>query len=298
LLYLLNRDEEGWDEIPQWQKDIFWLIKVGETWYRIPKPFEIGVLFGSVPERVLEYLDKGDPKLLSNVFTSFKDAVTPGAIPTFLLPWIENYSNYSFFLDRPIVPLSKQSLPAEDQYTTNTSEAAKKLGELVDYSPAKIDNLLYGYFATLGRYAVSGVDMIIKGTDIENTIPEPTKEKADIPVLKAFVVRDPIGSSGESVDAFYSAREEATQAKNKYKQLIEDKRPQEAIQYLQEHPEIKVAKMYDGVATKLSEIRSIRTQVEQSKNLTPDQKRAKMKELDQLQTDLAHKAINMQVPSN
>ena len=54
ILYLLNRDDERYQELPQWEKDLFWIIPTPKHVFRIPKPFELGVIFGTLPERILE----------------------------------------------------------------------------------------------------------------------------------------------------------------------------------------------------------------------------------------------------
>ena len=62
LLYFLNRDDKRYQELPQWQKDTFWIIPTKKILFRIPKPFELGMIFGTFPERVLQYIDTQDPK--------------------------------------------------------------------------------------------------------------------------------------------------------------------------------------------------------------------------------------------
>jgi hypothetical protein len=295
ILWLLNQDEEGWDEIPQWQKDIFWLVKVDDTWYRIPKPFELGVLFGSIPERFLEYLKDNDPAGLQEVTRSFITGLVPNPIPTGVVPILENTTNYSFFLDRPIVSPSLENLPNQDQYTNTTSETAKLIGAAINYSPAKVDNLLYGYFAGLGRHTVNTADAILKGTGIVNSVPEPEKTKADIPVLKAFVVRDPAGSSSNSVNDFYENRTEATKYYNKYKDLLEAGDRDGAREYLAEHPEIKLYKPYNQIASQISDLRKLSNQVYDSETMSPEEKRKKIDELNQLITDTAYRANNIEL---
>lgn len=63
LLWELNKDDPRYQELPQWQKDIFWIIPTKDTLIKIPKPFELGILFGTVPERMLQWdYDKKENK--------------------------------------------------------------------------------------------------------------------------------------------------------------------------------------------------------------------------------------------
>ncbi len=75
VLWYLNHDDPRYQQLPQWQKDLFWIVITPEigigdniveddndyTIYRIPKPFEPGLLFGTLPERMLDwaYNEKG-----------------------------------------------------------------------------------------------------------------------------------------------------------------------------------------------------------------------------------------------
>ena len=43
LLWWANHDDPRMKDIPQWQKDLFWIIPTKDHLYRIPKPFELGV---------------------------------------------------------------------------------------------------------------------------------------------------------------------------------------------------------------------------------------------------------------
>jgi hypothetical protein len=62
LLWMANHDDPRYKDIPTWQKDLFWIVMTDEHVYRIPKPFEIGVIFGSVPERMLDKFAADDPE--------------------------------------------------------------------------------------------------------------------------------------------------------------------------------------------------------------------------------------------
>lgn len=296
LLYLLNRDDPEYWEIPRWQKDLFWLVKMPNgVWLRIPKPFEIGTIFATIPERFLEYVDKKDPKSIDGLFDLLITKNIPNPTPTGLVPIYENIANYSFFLGRPIVPQGVQNMPPADQYTPTTSEVAKILGGTINYSPAKVDNIIYGYFATLGRYTTQSLDGILKGTGIVHSVPEPAKDLSQQPVIKAFVVAPPRGSQSESLNRFYEERQTVTQHYNKFKTLLEDGSTDEAQRYIAEHPEIRMYTYYNGVARDLAEIRTVRNAVYESENLTPEQKKEKIDKLNELTTGIAYRALNMEL---
>lgn len=308
LLYLVNRDDPRYKEIPQWQKDSFWIILVpgSDTIYRIPKPFELGMIFGSGPERFLEYLDTKDPKILTELAGNILEAGIPGLLPTAVEPIIENWTNYSFFKGAPIVPGGRENMPPELQYTRWSSDTARKMGELLDYPPAKIDNIIQGWTGGLGKYATNVLDYILKGTGISTAITEPTPDAADIPVLKAFVVRSPIGSSSESVNKFYDALEQYTEGEQYLKEMLRNGEQEKFDKFKSEHPELLFFYDFDvddsysasarylrRVAGQLSDISKAETEVYNSKTMSGDQKQEKINELEQLKTDLARKAMDL-----
>ncbi len=306
ILYLVNRDDPRWDEIPQWQKDLFWIVMTEDNIFRIPKPFELGILFGSIPERFLEYLDKRDPELLKGVLLSAAETGSPGFIPQALLPIIENLTNFNFFKGREIVPKSRQSLPPELQYTRYTTTVSKEVGELINYSPAKIDNLINAWTGGLGRYATNILDAILEGTGIVPTIPEPSPTLADVPVLKAFIVRDPFGAQNESVNKFYEKMEDYQKNENALKQFLKTGDIIKFNELKEKHPELLFfydlendvaysasARYLRKVARDLSELRKRQDEVFKHKAMTSEEKRIKIDEIDRLKVGVAKRALDL-----
>ena len=102
-MWFKNRDDERYKALPEWQKNFFWIIPIENgPIVRIPKPFELGVIFGSLPERILDYIYENDPDALRSIGDAMKDGAMPGLIPTFGLPALEWWTNYSFFRERPL----------------------------------------------------------------------------------------------------------------------------------------------------------------------------------------------------
>jgi len=306
ILYMVNRDDERWKEIPQWQKDIFWILFVGDKIYRIPKPFELGIMFGSVPERFLEYLDTKDTSILTATAKQLWESGSPGFMPTAVLPIIENITNFNFFRGRAVVPESRQDLPPAFQYTRYTTEVSKYLGKLLNYSPAKIDNIINGWTGGLGRYVITGLDRILEGTGISPKIIRPAPTLADTPVIKAFVVRNPYGSASEAVNRFYKVLDEYTEHERALKELLNTGKQDGFEKYKAKHPELLFFFDWDGgehysasarylrtVARELSDIRKAETEIYDSKTMSPEEKRLKIDEIDMLITRTTRKALDL-----
>ena len=305
LLYLYNRNDPRWKEIPQWQKDLFWIIFTEKNIWRIPKPFELGLIFGSIPERILEYIDNQDSKAMNELWANILEMGTPGFIPTALQPIIENMTNYSFFLDRKVVPEGRENMPAELQYSLYTPEIVKKFGEWVNYSPAKIDNILKGYTAGLGRYAIEGLDSILKNTGILPDIPEPSPTLVDRPIVKALIIRDPYGSSGQTIIDFYDVLGKTEGDEKLLKEMLRLNKEKKYNDYLKQHPETMFrfdwdtgdtysasARYLRRVASDLSEIRRKQYEIYEDPDMSPEDKKIKIDEMNRLLTEVAGLALS------
>jgi hypothetical protein len=306
LLYSLNRNDPRYAETPQWQKDLFWIIPNDGLRIRIPKPFMLGQIFGSMPERFFEWLDTRDPDLFGEAFNSAVEQGTPGFLPQAMLPFIENMANHSFFLDRPVIPRDREDAPAQLQYAGQTSEAAKALGKWANLSPAQIDNLFMGYTGTLGRYVTDAIDPILKRTGITPNIPDPAREAADTPVLKAFVLRDPRGSGSESVNKFYRKLQEFEGMEKVYKELLAMGEQEAANKHKDSNPEAALfydyqrgthysstARALRRAARQMSDLRRQQREAYNSRTMTPEQKRRTVNELGDLIAGVARQALTL-----
>lgn len=299
LLYFANRKDKRWKEIPQWQKDLFWIVltkpsKINSSGiWRIPKPFEVGMLFASVPERVLEYMDTKNSDKLDALAATIMNGVLPDLtpIPSAGIPIVENMTNYSFFLERPIVSRGQENLPPEAQYGAYTSETAKIVGKALGYSPSKIDNLVQGYAGGLGNYATELLDIALKGTGIATPPPAPASDFENMPVLRAFTIRNPVGSSSESVNTVYKKYGQISVEMNYVTKLAKGGEEQKAIDYVKKHPEVINAPLLNDTITTFSAINKKIDEIRKSKDLTPREKKDLIDRLGQAQTDLAENVL-------
>lgn len=295
-LYLANRDNPRYLELPQWEKDLFWIVMPGGEKgpiFRIPKPFELGIVFGTLPEHLLSWVDKNDPEALRSIVGALESVGLPGYMPTALLPVVENMANYSFFRDRPIVGQALSGLPAEMQTNPYTTETAKEIGHLLKVSPLKVENVVRGYFAGLGSYALSVSDEMLQVAGVTTPPPAPTPELSDLPLVKAFVAREPIGSEAESVNKFYTALEKAAEAKAGVEALMQAGKEKQAVAYLRDHKEAVFANDLGKIAKKLAEIRKRRNAVLLSEELDPQKKRHLIDALDKLTSELARNVLTV-----
>ncbi|MCY3678745.1 MAG: hypothetical protein OXH66_14350 [Gemmatimonadetes bacterium] len=285
--YFAYRDDEEYWEIPQWQRDIFWVAKVGDTWLRIPKPFELGLVFGTLPVRVLSAID-GTPGGSEEVRRFFEDTLSKevtsiGPTPTAVMPLVENMTNWSFFMQRPIVPRSEQQVRAREQGGERTSDAAKMLARWSPgpqgISPRKIDNLLHSWTGGLGRIATESRDLARHV--VNDGPPKPAPTLADIPGVRGVVARSP-GLSSESVERVYRRLERARTARATLKHFQREQRWDDFEREARDPEQAALRArlpQYEGAADTFSRIRAQQEMIRRDEKMSPSEKRTRIEEL-------------------
>nr|DAI97383.1 MAG TPA: Type I restriction enzyme Methylase [Caudoviricetes sp.] len=213
-LWYLNKDNTAYQELPQWEKDTFFHIPAGDKFVKIPKPFELGLLYGTTFERMLQYFDD---KSTGRNGVGFKglgdraiDTLLPDVLPTALSPIWEWWSNYSKFRQRNIVPQAQEKLPDKLQYGSNTSMVARKIGDTFNVSPYKVDNTIMGYGGNLARLGLDITDAISGANE-----KRPTKGVTELPEIRRFFAK-PYQSS-DSVQRVYDDFKEQEKLHNELK---------------------------------------------------------------------------------
>ena len=201
VLWAANHDKDWYKELDPAIKMNNWILPGGSI--RIPKPQEAGVLFGSGFEAALDAAAGQDQKAMGEWATTFLENMTPGVMPTLILPLIEWMANYSFFRNKPVVSQSMQRLPDELQYGPYTSETSKLVGGIAGVSPAKLDNLWRGYTGTMGMFLIQAPDLW--AADKQNL---PEKKLSEMAFVRDFAINDM--NLNRTMNDFYRLKEAAT----------------------------------------------------------------------------------------
>ena len=194
---------------------------------KLPVPFEVGVLFKTIPERIMSYMnDESSPR---DVRETIQRAVTNTLEvnpPQFILPLVEAATNHNLYTGRSIVPvwMDSQREPWE-QYKFTTNELAVELGKTLKMNPMKIEHLMSGYSGTLGGYLLSLTDSMMRGEGREL----PTKRIDQYPLIRRFFAR-PEGNYVQS--EFYDLMDSVKKMSGTVKSLTEQGRLEELDGYL------------------------------------------------------------------
>lgn len=292
-LWTINAENPEYWERPQWERNLFWLVpKNGGGFWRIPKPFEVGFIFGSLPERVLDFAHQKDPETLSYALMDMLGNTFEGTVPLPTLPATiaENVANFDFFTRRPVV--SRPDLPSELQFDERTSSVAKLAGQATGVSPQKIDNTLRDVTGGAGRIALSLADRIARAAGVDaRPLPPGT---AEVPVVgdlgRRFITNEGTTSDAESALWRRFAKAEAS-----YRGALELEKygtPEELGAYLREHRgDLSTYQGLKEVTDALRDVRSARRALARRRDVTPEQRERAMRKLAQLAQDFATRGV-------
>lgn len=294
-LWAINHDDDWYKELDENTKYTNWAIPLpGGTHLLIPKPQEVGILFGSGIEAVLNQMTGTDPHGMKEWARQYFDAMTPGLFPAIVRPLIEWLTDYSVWSGRHLIPAGLKKAPSEMQFTSYTSELAKALGdtwiaknisigERHGISPAAIDNWISGWFGSAGRFVANMLNDPISYVRGNSRPSEPAKYWYEMPVIGSFIRQN--GQNSEYINRMYEIQKDMN---DDYERSDAGKQRKGKKSSSNKPKELKQVDTAVSSVSKLNkEIKAIRNDPKKD----PDQKR---REIDQRRTkinDLAKKVV-------
>jgi hypothetical protein len=224
-LAMANAGEPWYEELEDWDKDGYWHFKVKGKHFRIPKPFELGVIFATVPERIGRgVMGLDSPKrTISRVWANVRDQLAFDPVPQLFRPALDAWANKDSFRDRPIEGMGDEGKPVHARYNERTSDTMRILADTAapvtdaaGLSPKKLEFLVNGYFGTAGMYALALSDAAVRS--IEGGPVRPQMRVDDLPVVRAFYREDPARSTVFASDV-YKMHSEIEQIVREYRSL-------------------------------------------------------------------------------
>ena len=216
----IGYDDDEIEELNQRKKNDNFVLKIGDEIVTIKKPQGILRSIVNLTEYIQDlftgHIEEGkEGERLAELVQSAimdnmpADSVT-GLVPNMVAPVVENAINKDLYYNSDIVKSYDLELPDSEQYYDYNSQLAIWLGQIFNYSPAKIDNLISGYFAGLGTSVTNVIDWISGKIGI--TAEQPEMGAEDNAVAKRFIVN--VNSNSASVDEVYDLKTELTKKKN------------------------------------------------------------------------------------
>jgi hypothetical protein len=243
--WALTHDDDEYKKQEQETRDNYWLLP--SMGVKIPIPFEIGVLFKVIPERILGYTmgsDTGED-FLKSMARQLTSTLAFNPIPQTVLPVVESMTNFSFFTMRPIVGQGLEGLQPAYQVGPGTSRIAETIGgatkslpKELQISPAKLDQMISGYTGTMGMYMVNLMDAIY---DMNTDSPKPSRRFEQMPLIRRFAI-DP--EARGSVTAYYDLKNSVDSVVRTSNMLERTMNYEELPGYLQDNSRMLASKDY------------------------------------------------------
>ena len=158
---------DDWEELSDRTKDAYYCIPLANEhkFLRIPKNREWGAILGTPLMRLLEAANGRADPFENYIETSIEPNFLPGAILRIGEDRVESdligvsqaldLAYNKDFAGRTIVPYAYKQGSDAEQYDAETSMFARKLGEMLDFSPMQIDYVVKDYFGDFGKLFVS-----------------------------------------------------------------------------------------------------------------------------------------------
>lgn len=304
-LYEMYKDDEDFKRREDWDRDNFWWFKIGDTAFRIPKPFEIGAL-GTIAERTLEQIS--DENVEGKVFADrmnriLMDTLSLNPTPQMVKPLIDLYANKDSFTGAPIESGGMENLSKQERINSKTSGLAIALGGVTEgaakiltfnpdaqgLSPVQIDYGIKAYFGWLGATAASTADLAVEPFQEGTKVHKPIIDT----VAMGFIKTEPETQS-KYMTQFYQNNanlQSALADMRHYAELGDSEKVQKI--YEERGQDIALAKVYDKTSKSFSELRKQSRLIEANPNIPADEKRAEMNRLKLLMSDMAEQIETM-----
>lgn len=291
-LMALNWDDKRYEELQDWDKDTYWHAWIGDQHIRFPKPFEIGLMFGTLPERFVRALGGKDTgaKFGKLVAHNFMETMAFNPIPQVAMPIAEAYVNYDFFKGGPIENMADSNLIAGARYNDQTSLLMREIGEATNMSPKMLDHIVMGYTGSLGGYVMGATNLLMR--NLKDYGETPAMRLDEMPVIKSFFRGSDPAKSTQFTEDFYRMMTEANQINSTINSFRKQGRGDDANELIEENRG-KLSQRQGLTATQ-KQVKALNAQIEMMRRdriLTADQKREKIDRLMATRNKLVQQAV-------
>lgn len=232
---LAMQDDEDYQNATPDQKYNNWFVRIPgvEEAVRIPIPFELGYIFKSLPEAIVNamYAERGADEAKDAALNILRNLIPGGSnymVPAAVKPLIEVGLGKSFFTGRDLETGAEKMQEPWARYRDTTSEIAKGLGAMFNISPIKIEALVSGYTGGMGLALLQAANFVLPGPESAKA----EKRLSELPVIgSAFQPKDAAGIINDTFDRL----KEATEAKNTYDELVKRGEYKRADAYLSQN---------------------------------------------------------------
>lgn len=303
ILYANNKDRKEYQALPDWIKDQHWVVYMPgttEPWL-IPKGFEWGMIFGTIPERTMEGIElKHGKRFADAMLRIVTDTFSFSPLPQAARPIAEVGDPFGAvegrnrtFTGAPVLPKSLQEVRPSEQFRPWTSATMREIATIlaedtgVEMSPIKAEALVRGYLGLLGSDMLAGTDMMVEALTGEGE--RPTKRLDEVPVVKAFTRSDPLRRTSYE-EAFYRTFADTRMAVSTMSKIIGEGRDPSHI--VDEDPEkilMGIAPVVQQVADIAASMRKAERQITLHPTLSRQEKDRRLESIAEQRNELFYR---------
>lgn len=213
LLWIINSDDERYQGLTPDEKARFWWVFVPgmEKPIKIPRPYDIGHIFATIPETALDYIARRDGKEAAKTLAfAAVNTLGIGDYPGILQPYMEALRNETF-TGSPIIPQNLEQVSAKYQFTDRTPMIYRKLGETLGVSPLLAQHYAKGYFRYLEAYVADASEAFL--WDSEKWGERPFDRKGPIDYFGQQFIGRKVPYRTKWTEGYYELRQRAMTAK-------------------------------------------------------------------------------------
>lgn len=173
-------------------------------------------------------------------------------------------------------------LPAEEQYSSWTPALARILGKTLNVSPYRVQHYIRGYLASIGTGLMMGTDSILRSAG--------GYEKSPSGVITDYIplIGDGPNKNTKYVTKFYKLYKELDSVTRTFNFYKKTDRIDEARSFAGKHlAELKAKRPANAYKKRLSEISREIERINRDRDLSPTDKRTRIKELTKEKNNIA-----------
>jgi len=293
-LYLINRNNKCYQDIEDWERDTHWHVFIPKVdnpadcskdyfVMKFPKIWEIGAI-SSAAERTMEFYLKGveenhGKEYADRMANIFLDLFKVEYLPQWAAPLVEVYwLNKNRFTERPIVPMSlkdakpfAQATPYTSTTLVNIAEKTAKFPEELQFSPARAEALIRGYFNTWGMYGLMMTDFALYGDELPDLRPD------QMMVLRRFTKSYPLTRTKYGKEFWDFASE--VQSVHRTFKAMEGNLNEELAMFYGSKPEARLIEFVNSVKKQIKLINGQMIEIKRREDLSPEEKRELLNKL-------------------
>ena len=299
-----NWKDDRYKRLPDDQKSSYWhlwdVFSKGDHW-QIPKPFETGVMFGTIPEIIgdamLTNADEPDrfATAADMVAFSFAQQLNLAPQPAAIWPVVELANNKNSYTGAPILTQGDEGVLPEDQVGPRTSPTYRMIAQHMPgfapealRSPKQLEFLGRAYIGTVQDYVLLATDNIARRIAGDPT--PPTTTSNDWPGIRDFRKTGP-ATHTKYMDTMFDIANKADkvyESMQKAMQAGTNEGDARAAQLQDENQQLlDVRNDFKSAASRVSDLKKQQLQIQLDPSMSPDDKRLQIDELQEQINDTA-----------